>query len=214
MLGAVVALGQGRAGFQHLIAEAVAFTEQQQALVVEQAGVDGVLLGPRVGGRHQHVERLVVERQGQHVRFVEGQGDDDRVQLAVAQFVAQHVGEVFFDIQRHLRRDAMQLRDQVREQVGADRIDRADLERRGQLVLAGLGQFANALRLLQDLLRLGNDAFAHRGEAHGALAALENQHTEFVFKLFHAHRQRRLADMATLGCMAEVLLLGEGHDVA
>ena len=108
----------------------------------------------------------------------------------------------------------MQLRDQVREQVGADRIDRADLERRGQLVLAGLGQFANALRLFQDLLRLGNDAFAHRGEANGALAALENQHTEFVFKLFHTHRQRRLADVATLGCMAEVLFLGEGHDVA
>jgi hypothetical protein len=79
---------------------------------------------------------------------------------------------------------------------------------------AGLGQFANALGLLQDLLGLGNDAFTNRGQAHGAFAALENQHTEFVFKLFHAHRQRRLADVATLGRVAEVLFLGEGHDVA
>ena len=108
----------------------------------------------------------------------------------------------------------VQLRNKVREQVRADRVDGADFERCGQLVLAGLGQFANALRLFQDLLGLGNDAFAHRGEAHGALAALENQHTEFVFKLFHTHRQRRLADVATFGCMAEVLFLGEGHDVA
>jgi hypothetical protein len=73
-------------------------------------------------------------------------------------FVAQHVGEVFFDVQRHLRRDAVQLRDQVREQVRADGVDGADFQRGGQLVLAGLGQFANALGLLQDLLRLGDDA--------------------------------------------------------
>jgi len=108
----------------------------------------------------------------------------------------------------------VKLRDQVREQVRADRVDGADFQRCGQLVLAGLGQFANALRLLQHLLGLGNNAFTHRRKAHGALAALENQHTEFVFKLFHAHRQRRLADMATLGRVAEVLLLGEGNDVA
>ncbi|MNB92028.1 hypothetical protein D3C75_391200 [compost metagenome] len=214
VLGAVVAFGQGRAGFQYLVAEAVAFAEQQQALVIEQAGVDGFLLCPRVLRRHQHVERLVVELQGQHVGFIERQGDDDRVELAVAQFVAQHVGEVFFDVQRHLRGDPVQLRNQVWEQVRADGVDRADFQRRGQLVLAGLGQFADALRLLEDFLRLGDDAFADRGQAHGAFAALENQHTEFVFKLFHAHRQGRLADVATLGRVAEVLLLGEGNDVA
>jgi len=214
VLGAVVAFGQRRAGFQHLVAEAVALAKQQQALVIEQAGVDGVFLRPRVGGGHQHVERLVVERQREHVGLVERQGDDDRVQLAVAQFVAQHVGEVFFDIQRHLRCDAVQLRDQVREQVRADGVDGADFQRSGQLVLTGLCQLANALRLFQDFLGLGNNAFTHRGKAHGAFAALENQHTEFVFKLFHAHRQRRLADVATLGRMAEVLLLGEGNDVA
>lgn len=165
-------------------------------------------------GRHQDVERFVVERQGQHVGFVERQGDDDRVELAVAQFVAQHVGEVFFDVQRHLRGDPVQLRNQVREQVRADGVDGADFQRGGQLILAGLGQFADALGLFQDFLRLGHDAFADRGQAHGALAALENQHTEFVFKLFHAHRQGRLTDVATLGRVAEMLLLGEGNDVA
>ena len=108
----------------------------------------------------------------------------------------------------------MQLRDQVREQVRADGVDGADFQRGRQLVLAGLGQLANALRLFQDLLGLGNDAFAHGREAHGAFAAFENQHTEFVFKLLHAHRQRRLADVAALGRVAEVLLLGEGNDVA
>lgn len=165
-------------------------------------------------GRHQDVERLIVELQGQHVGFVERQGDDDRVKLAIAQFVAQHVGEVFFDVQRHLRGDPVQLWNQVREQVRTDGVDRPDLERRGQLVLASLGQFTDALGLLQDLLRLGDDAFADRGQAHRAFAALENQHTEFVFKLFHAHRQGRLTDVAAFSRVAEMLFLGEGNDVA
>lgn len=108
----------------------------------------------------------------------------------------------------------MQLWNQVRKQVRADRVDGADFQRCGQLVLAGLGQFADALGLFQDFLRLGHNAFADRGQAHGALAALENQHTEFILEFFHTHRQRRLADMATLGRVTEVLLLGEGNDVA
>ena len=145
---------------------------------------------------------------------MERQGDDDRVQLTVAQFVAQDVSEVFFDIQRHLRSDPMQLWNQVREQVRAHGVDSAHFERGGQLVLASLGQLANALGLLQHLLCLGHNGFTHRGHAHGAFAALENQHTEFVFQFFHAHRQGRLADVATLSGMAEVLLLGEGNDVA
>ena len=139
---------------------------------------------------------------------MERQGDNDRVQLTVTQFVAQHMGEVFFDIQRHLRGDPVQLRDQVREQVRAYGVDRPHFERSRQLVFAGLGQFTNALGLLKHFLRLSHDGFTHRRDAHRAFAALENQHTEFVFQFFHTHRQGRLADMATFGGMAEVLLLG------
>ena len=100
------------------------------------------------------------------------------------QFVAQDMGEVFFDVQRHLRGNPVQLWNQVREQVRADGVDRAEFQRGGALVLAGLGQFADALGLLQDFLRLGHDAFTDRSQAHGAFAALENQHTEFVFETF------------------------------
>ena len=214
MLRSVLAFGQGRAGFQHLVAEAVTFAQQQQALVVEQAGVDGFFLRPWMLARHQHIERLIVERQGQYIGFVERQSDDDRVQFAIAQLVAQHMGEVFFDVQRHLRGDPVQLRNQVRKQVRADGVNGTDLERGGQLVLAGLGQFANALGLLQYLLRLGDDAFTYRGKAHGTFAALKNQHTEFVFQFFHTHRQGRLADVATFSRVAEVLFLGERNDVA
>ncbi len=188
VLGRFAALDQGRTRFEDLVAEAVAFAQQQQALVVEQGAVDSFLLGPGVRGWHQHVEWLVIQRQGQHIGFAERQGDDHRVQFAVAQLVAQDMGEVFLDIQGHLRGDPMQLRNQVWEQVGTDRIDRTDFQRRDQLVFPGLGQFTDALGLFQDLLCLGNNAFADWRQAHGALAALENQHTEFVFQLFHAHR--------------------------
>ncbi|MNO89621.1 hypothetical protein D3C76_811100 [compost metagenome] len=214
VLGAFTALVQRWAGFQYLVAEAVAFTEQQQALVVEHGGVDGLFRRPRVVGRHQGAERFIVQRQGQHVGFVERQGDDHRVQFAVAQLFAQYVGEVLFDVQRHLRRHAVQLRDQVREQIRADGIDGTDLERGGQLVLAGLGQLANALGLLQYLLRLGDDVFADRGQAYCAFAALEDQNAKLVLELLHTDRQGRLAHVAAFGGMAEVLFLGECDDVA
>ncbi|MCY1437626.1 hypothetical protein D9M71_537940 [compost metagenome] len=63
-------------------------------------------------------------------------------------------------------------------------------------------------------MRLGHDAFADRGQAHGAFAALEDQYTQLVLELLHTDRQGRLADVAALGSVAEVLLLGEGDDVA
>ena len=212
--GAIIAFGNGRACFKDLIAEAVTFAQQQQALVVEQTGVDGLFFGPRVLTGHQHVKRLVIERQSQDVSFLERQRDDDRVQLTVAQFVTQHVGEVFFDVQRHLRGNPVQLWNQVREQVRAHGVDRADLERGRQLILAGLCQLANPLGLLQHLLGLSHDAFTDRSDAYRTFAALENQHTEFVFQFFHTHRQGRLADVTTFGRVTEVLLLGEGNDVA
>ncbi|MNJ70732.1 hypothetical protein D3C77_672120 [compost metagenome] len=108
----------------------------------------------------------------------------------------------------------MQLRDQVREKVRADGVDGAHLERRRQLVLAGLGQFADALGLFQHLLRLGDYAFADRGQAYRALAALEDEHAELVLQFLHPDRQGRLADVAALGGTAEMLFLGEGDDVA
>nr|GEX60363.1 hypothetical protein [Tanacetum cinerariifolium] len=133
---------------------------------------------------------------------------------AIATLVAQYVREVFLDVQRHLRGNPVQLRDQMRKEVRADGVDRANFEGGGQLILAGLSQFANALSLFKHLLRLSDDAFANRGQTYGALAALENQHTEFIFQLFDAHRQGRLADMAAFGGVAKVLLLSEGNDIA
>ncbi len=70
------------------------------------------------------------------------------------------------------------------------------------------------MRLLQDLLRLGDDGFTDRSQANRALAAFEDQHAKLVLELLYPDRQGRLADVATLGSMAEVLLLGEGDDVA
>ena len=54
------------------VAEAVPLAEQQQALVVEHLRVDGFLGGPGMVGGHQHVERLVIQRLGQHIGFWNG----------------------------------------------------------------------------------------------------------------------------------------------
>ncbi|GBH06728.1 Signal transduction histidine kinase [Pseudomonas syringae pv. actinidiae] len=102
----------------------------------------------------------------------------------------------------------------MRKQVRAHCIDGTDFQRSGQLILACLGQLTDTLSLLQYFLGLSNNAFTDRSQAHGAFAALENKHTQFVFEFFDAHRQRWLADVAAFGRMTKVLLLGERNDVA
>ena len=55
-------------------------------------------------------------------------------------------------------------------------------------------------------------AFAFRGEALEARAAIHQQHAHLFFELLHAGRQGRLGHSAGLGGAAEVLLAGQRQD--
>ena len=68
--------------------------------------------------------------------------------------------------------------------------------------------------MFQYQIRLLDDLFAQRSRVNAGFGAFKQGYTEFVFQFFHTHRQGRLADVAALSGMAEVLLLGEGNDVA
>src|SRR5690606_14247000 len=170
--------------------------------------------GPVMLGRKQYAEGFVVHWLGEDIDFFERQGDDDYIKLAIAQLVAQHVSKIFLDIQRHFRRALVQQRDQLGEQVGTNGVDGADPQGSGQLVFAGLGQFADGLCLLQYPPGLGYYAFTDRGYPHGALAALEQQHTKLLFQFFYANRERRLAHMTPFGSTSKMLLLGQGNNIA
>src|SRR3546814_5851025 len=59
-----------------------------------------------------------------------------------------------------------------------------------------------------------DDAPFHRRRSRFATIALEQRNTEFVFKLLHRHRQRRLRHERTFGSAAKVAFLVEVDEVA
>ena len=162
--------------FEHLVAEAVPLAEQQQALVVEHLRVDGFPWRSRDGRRASARRTARHTAVGQHIGFLERQRDDDRVQFAGAQLVAQDVGEVLFDVQQHVRSHAGAAAGSGAEHVGADGIDGTDLSGAASWFLPTWASSRMLCASLQHLLRLGDDAFAHGGQAHGALGAFEDQY--------------------------------------
>jgi hypothetical protein len=104
--------------------------------------------------------------------------------------------------------------DQIRQQVRRNGEDDAELEAPGELIASRLRHFRNARRLLENLLRLLDDARADGGHGDPRLAALEEPRPELLLQLLDRHRQRRLAHEALLGSAAEALFLRDGDDVA
>ena len=100
------------------------------------------------------------------------------------------------------------------EKVGANRVNRADFQRRIELVLAALGQIPDDAHLIKHPLRLLNNTLTGFGDTDTALAAFEQRDAKLVFQLFHSNTERRLAYMATLGSPAKMPFAGQRNDVS
>ena len=140
------------AGLQYLVAKAVALGQQQHALVAQLFRANLLALFPLVALGCGHHEFFVVQRVGFGARFVERVSHDDGVHFAALEHFCQPCGVVFFQDQRHVRRQDAQCRNQARQQVGADGEDHPQLQRPCQLVLVFAGQAFHQLGLLQHAL--------------------------------------------------------------
>jgi hypothetical protein len=144
----------------------------------------------------------------------EGLGHDRAVELAGAQHLEQLDGEVLLQHQRHLRRHVDGVAHQVRQQVGADGVDDAQAQRAVERVLAALGDLLDGRGLLDHALRLPHDGLAQRRDAHLVGAALEDLDVELLLELLDRHAERGLRHEARFGRAPEMLLAGDGNDVA
>ncbi len=170
--------------------------------------------GPLVARRNDDLERLLVEELGDHARRREGQRDDRRIDASGFQRGFEMHGEVLLEVERHLRREDMQCRNEVGQQVGCHRVDDPQLQRADQLIAPRLRDPLDQRRLLQHLLRLLHDASADRRQRDLALAPLEEADVELLFQLLDRDRQRRLAHEAALRGAAEALLGRHRDDIA
>ena len=203
-----------RTGIEHLVAEAMTDGKQDRMLGGELGGLDGFAPRPPMLLRHHHLERLFVQEVGHHPGRLKRQRNDRRVDAPAAQCRFEMLGEVFLDLQRHLRRERVERWNQVGQQVGSHGVDDTEPEHADQLVPPGLGDIANPRRLLEHLLGLFDDALAHRRDADFGLAALEELRPELILEFLDRNRQRRLAHEAALRGAAEAPFLRDGDQVA
>ena len=96
---------------------------------------------------------------------------------------------VFLNVERHVRRRAAQLRQQVREQVGADGVDGTHLKGGIELVLAILSHVTDNTHLIQDPLGLVDDTLARFGDPDTVFATLKQGYAEFVLQFLDGHTQ-------------------------
>ena len=144
-----------RAGLQHLISETVAAGQEQQCLAAQIGGSDARFFRPVVACRHDHAKRFIVDRVGDDTRLTERLRQQDQIDVAILQHLAQTRGVVFLDQQRHFRRALHDQRDQLGCDIRPHGVDGAKTQRPGEIVLArrrdvldGGGFLQHALRLL------------------------------------------------------------------
>ncbi len=132
----------------------------------------------------------------------------------MAELAPQVTGIAFFNKQGHIRRFRPQAGHQLGKQVGPDGIDGAHLEGRAELVLAVLREVMDDTGLVQHALGLLDNTLADLGDLDAVLAALEQGDPQLILEFSHGHTECRLADVAALRRVAEVLFARQGDDVA
>src|SRR3989454_11142034 len=115
----------GVADLEHLVAEAMAFAKEQEALAREFVRGHALLAFPRMTLGHRDEEWLVVHRAYLDARLMERQRDQDHVHFPALQRLGEPVREVLLDVQLHGPRRAAQDRCQLWQPGGADGVDLA-----------------------------------------------------------------------------------------
>ena len=167
-----------------------------------------------MSGGHYHAEGFIVKRLRHDAGIGERQRQDRDLELAVFQLLRQLCGKILLQQQRHFRRALVQQRDELRQQVGPDGKNRADPQRRRELVLAQSRDLPDDGGFLDYVLGLRHDPLANRRHRHFGAGTLEQRYAELRFQFLDRHRQRRLAHKAFFGRAPEMAFARDGHDVA
>ncbi len=75
------------------------------------------------------------------------------------------------------------------------------------------GQRDDLVALLQDAAGQRQDLGAALGQRYAPRLSLDQLHAQVVFQLLQLRRQRRLTDEGAFGGLAEVLGVGQGHEI-
>ena len=124
--GLVAPLGGAKG--QGLIAQAMAFFQQNKPALIDIGEFDAAFRRQWIGRRHRQQKRVGEKRHGFDIDAFHRQRQHDRVEFAAHQFIEQQFGLGLAHLQPQLRITLLQDRQHARQNIGRQCRDDAELE--------------------------------------------------------------------------------------
>ena len=201
------------AGVERVTAQAVPLLQKQEAFAGERFERHFAGAGERVRPVAGEQELVLEDDVGDEVPGVAGQSNQGCVQLSVFQPGEQRDRLLLSQVERQRREHLPQRRQDARQVERTDRRDHAEVHLPGHRRTVGPGQLHDLFGVPQQCLRSLRDLIADARHQHVPVRALRDRGSEHGLQVADAHAERRLGDVATLGCTAEVPRLGQRHQV-
>ena len=165
-----------------------------------------------VGGDRQD-QVFVEQRQLDQVAAADRRRGQHGVDVAGVQRGQQMLGQPLGEVQPQPREPLADRLQQQRRDVGSEGGDQAEPEGAGERLGAVLHDLIQPAALVEDDLRLRHDGGAALGDQDGPPGPLEDVEADVVFQFADLRAQGRLTDRTGGGGLAEMQVVGEGHDV-
>ena len=195
------------AGLKGVIPQTVPLLHQQEVLRVEFARADCVaeFIGPGVWQRH--IKCILHQLHTVHITALEWQRQEHQIKVAGLQVGANHMRKILDQMQFEFRIIAAQRCQGGRQQIGRNGWNDAESQYPGQRSALRAHQFGQLDSALHDTLCLDHERLAKWRKAHGASGAVDKMRIEKHLELPDRRAERRLGDVRSFGCPAEMPLL-------
>ncbi len=178
---------------------------QHQQLFTGQIGHrHAVAVRPGVIFVNRQHHRLVKQRHFNKSFTLFDQREDRAVELAAIKLRQQLLRLRFVQIHLKFREGLMQQRNNMRQQIGAYGRDQPDMQRAGHGFTLLACHLFQHLDLAQYRARLVHQQQSSLGKENFAAGALKQHYAQFIFQFADLPAQRRLADVARVGCTAKM----------
>ena len=139
---------------------------------------------------------------------------DAEIELAEVGLLAHlHGVAELLDVERDVRVDRAEFREEIREQIAFDHRRDAEADRAARLAVKALHVLIRGLHVAHDALCVNQKRASLLRELHMLLAAVDERELQLAFERLDGLRDRRLRDMEHLRCAREVLELADRDEI-
>jgi hypothetical protein len=164
-------------------------------------------------GRSNHPKRFAEQTGAFEIGALGRQRGEQQVDTPLFQAVNKGPRLAFAHVELQVRVASMQLGQDVRQQVGAQRVEHPETDGAAERALTLPGDLDDVVHVTEHAPRAGGDGFADRRQDDPGPAAFNQLDPELLLEVSQLSAQGRLRDAGLFGGPAEMQRLGDSHEV-